>query len=907
MATDDTLQAAQELARQISTALPETPVPASEIIRLRERLAPEQLAEILAALQNDALARLDHAPRAALGCARVAHELASSDPDAHARAETALTLAIVQNRMGEFQKALGLCHFAVSEFEKRDEPGPAARGCFEAAWAHTFLGHLQDAMEYAERARQMDPSDLMQARFDWIQARVLRDQGSYPAAEQLFEKSHAVFESAGMFLDAARCTRELAHTYLRGERAEALPTAQEARGIFESANCPLDVALCDWLISLRVRETNQYVAALDVINLAREKFTELGAVFFVAYCDNEIGIVSGRLNRFEESLEATRRARDYFLSRDVPFEVSACDINLGFTLDTLNRYDEALTYYQEAGELALAEGREVRAGRIYNNMGRTYAKQGLYAKAMDFHLRALQIYSDKHLFSLVGSALVRLAIACRQLGQYRQAIDHLQRAQIIYQDKNLVIELAECEFNLADVCFALSESNNAAIHLERAREIYDQNGLESLVAVCNRLRARIVSAEGDRPRALSLLTASRAAFLKHHQIVDAALCDLTEGELCLEWNEPAAARPAFLRAQAVLSPGFPDQAWRVDSGLGNCASARGEPSVALTHYLDAVRTIARSRSSLVTEQLSNDFFSSRQSVYDNALKLALELDTPELALEVVEASKSRLFLSILQNREWKLSNDRNDPDIAQLKTREKELRYQLDALRTRARVAPPQDQKDVLRGDTQAQISLAELQELGALSQAYESVVTRLQLYSNGLVGVSSLAAFALAEFRERTTARLGRAWTALDYYLSGDDLTCIVVQPNHVSAVAKKLSAYDRSILDNYVSPEHDVREIVYNGTLRGQVVPSDGADDLRRLSSLLMPEHLDAETLIIAPHGVLHALPFHALKHGGDFLIQHHTLVYTPSLQALQFLLDKEPTNSFQALAIGLSDFGN
>ena len=231
---DDAFQAARQLARQISSAPPETPIPASEITRLREQWAtPEQLAEILAALQKDALARLDQTPREALGLARVAHELASTDPDVHTRAETSLTLAIVQNRLGEFQNALRLCRSVVVEFEKCGEKVLAARGCFEAAWAQTFLGHLNDALADAERARQMDPSDLMIARCDWIVARVLRDQGSYPEAEKLFENSRAVFESAGMPLDAARCTRELGHTYLRNERAEARMIFDGIRQRFE--------------------------------------------------------------------------------------------------------------------------------------------------------------------------------------------------------------------------------------------------------------------------------------------------------------------------------------------------------------------------------------------------------------------------------------------------------------------------------------------------------------------------------------------------------------------------------------------------------------------------------------------------------------------------------------------------
>ena len=364
----------------------------------RERMGIDQL-------ERDALARLDQSPREALRFARRAHELASTIVDDHRRAETALTLAIVLNRIGGFREALASSRSAATEFEKRGEKAQAARCYFEAAWTQTFLGHLKDALSDTERAREMDSSDLMNARCDWIEARVLRDQGDYPEAEKLFERSRAVFESAHMSLDAARCTRELAHTYLRGEHAEALTLLQHARQTFESTQCIFDVTFCDFLSGVDRIEKGHYPDAEKYLLQACASFDFLGAEFFVAWSDAQIGVIYWRQNRFDESLAASQRARDYFLSHDVPVEVSACDINLGLACDALNRYDEALTYYREAADLALAEGREVRAGRIFNNMGLTYGKQGLYAQAVDFHQRALQIYSDKGLPSLIGSAL----------------------------------------------------------------------------------------------------------------------------------------------------------------------------------------------------------------------------------------------------------------------------------------------------------------------------------------------------------------------------------------------------------------------------------------------------------------------------------------------------------------------
>jgi CHAT domain-containing protein len=88
---------------------------------------------------------------------------------------------------------------------------------------------------------------------------------------------------------------------------------------------------------------------------------------------------------------------------------------------------------------------------------------------------------------------------------------------------------------------------------------------------------------------------------------------------------------------------------------------------------------------------------------------------------------------------------------------------------------------------------------------------------------------------------------------------------------------------------------------------VPSAGASYLQRLYSLLIPGGLGT-TLIISPHGVLHGLPFHALMDGATYLIEQHTLVYLPCLQALQLLTSKPGDgNVMQPLVVGISNFGD
>jgi len=376
--------------------------------------------------------------------------------------------------------------------------------------------------------------------------------------------------------------------------------------------------------------------------------------------------------------------------------------------------------------------------------------------------------------------------------------------------------------------------------------------------------------------------------------------------LRLQASQVVLAQECFLRARATLAPGFPDQVWRADYGLGRCAALSGDPARALNHQLDAVRTIAQSRSMLVTEQLSNDFFLGHQSVYADTLAMTIQQNAVASALEVIEASKARTCLTLLQNRGWKFRQDDSDAYITGLIARERDLRYQLDALRQRVAIQTEKQSGEPLRGEPDlAAISASALQELNALSQVYESVVSQLRLATTGLAGVSAPPPFALDEFCRAANATFGADWTALDYHLTQDDLVMVIVRPDKLEIENKKLSAYDRAVIDKCASAEPDLRELIYRGTLRGAEVPSPGANYLRHLHRLLIPRGL-GETLIIAPHQSLHAIPFHALKDADRFLIEQHTLVYTPSLQVMQLLLaDSSTATNGHPLVVGLSQF--
>jgi CHAT domain-containing protein len=67
---------------------------------------------------------------------------------------------------------------------------------------------------------------------------------------------------------------------------------------------------------------------------------------------------------------------------------------------------------------------------------------------------------------------------------------------------------------------------------------------------------------------------------------------------------------------------------------------------------------------------------------------------------------------------------------------------------------------------------------------------------------------------------------------------------------------------------------------------------------------DRLDAEHLVIVPHGFLHQLPFHALLDGGKWLCDEYSISYAPSASVFQLCAAKRSRAPERSLVLGIPD---
>ncbi len=885
-----------------------------ETAQLPQAIQASALAGIPAKVWTEIEAQINHAPRLAQALALVVKELAFQSSDLRLRAAAQLAFVRALNALGEFREAVRQCPDAIQVFLALKDNASVARTWLEAAWAETYLGNLARAREHLTRARaliELAGDARLQARANWIEGRILRDQGEYVQASRLFEHAREAFQSAGENLDVARCQRELGLCTLSTDPAQALPLLETARDSFIKANCPGEAAYCENYLGQVYRTLNRYPEARTYFTSARQTFTEHGMHFYVAYCDLDQGFLEWYLNHFDAALVLLQKARDYFLGAGAESEASSCDINIGVILIELNRYEEANPRLQRAAEQALASNRRGKAGVCFMNLGWVADQQGRYAQALNYYQRARTEFTQGKSLSRIAWCERNLGRTYFNLGQYDEALHSLEQARQICIAQEMSSDLAECELYRGQVLLTLAKTAEAVESLLHARTLFDAAKQEVYTALCDRVLASVE--RQDKKAALARLEQSREVFVKHGQPIDVALCDLTCGELHLAWREWSKAREYVHRARRPLHPGFPDQAWRTDYALGQIALAQKKKQIALNHYLEAVQTIAHLRADLGLERLSNDVFGARRQVLRDALRLAQTARSATKGLSVIEAAKAQIFLSYLTRRDWREPADLlTEADGVVLSQRERELRYQLAALRRQVSLQAAQAQGEPVRGeDPQEMVSAEKLKELRAVSETYESVVARLRLTRHGLAGVPTLDPFSVNTFRKMAQARWGEAWAALDYYLDGD-LTIAYVDSQTVELESVPLSNYDRFVLEQCTGTHPDLRELMYRGTVRGSPAPASSTRYLQYLTTKLVPERLrnsqDQLTVVIAPHGLLHQLPFHTLRAGDAYLLDRFAFVYTPSLQALtQLWQEADARVSGRLLLCGLDEFGD
>jgi CHAT domain-containing protein len=574
-------------------------------------------------------------------------------------------------------------------------------------------------------------------------------------------------------------------------------------------------------------------------------------------------------------------------------------------LEAINRGEgpQAMAYFERAAKEDEQQGNLVRAARELHGVTIVANRTGRYQKGIQAASHAIELFKKASALTpqdqnAWASCYSHLGAAYRQLGNLAKARQSFEEG-LTYVKGNmrgrgagqsegyLLNDLATIAYLQKDFQTALAYNTQAAQYFESAESSRQSlNAPERHRQSLRRWAANSFFGIGRDQQALGNPEAADAAFAKG--LSYARLTGLREVEMQMV---SAQANLAFARKDYPKALGLYQQSIALVTqinmtrgvpglylGQARALEGLGRFDEALVSMREAVRLIEEVRADLTDADLRTEFFEGKQGIYQHAVHLALLAQKPEEAFTLSEQSRSRTFLDLLGSQ----------TTLSKGKTRA----LVSEEVQLRARLAEAKAEAQQSEGGEESARARAQAE---ALDRDYKAFLERVKKENLEQASLMSVEPVKLAEIQ----ALLPEGTTLLEYHAGEGGVVVWVLDRKSFKLV--QLPG-DRPSLINQV---RNFRGAITKQAPIGNVQAQSTALYRRLIEPALVD--IQGKRLLIVPHGVLHYLPFAALRSPGRrWLVQDFALSTLPSASVLRYLTDKGAGAPAGTLVMGNPDLG-
>jgi CHAT domain-containing protein len=682
-----------------------------------------------------------------------------------------------------------------------------------------------------------------------------------------------------------------------GEYQRAVELYDEAADIFEARGQPVEQARSQVGKVWSLASLGRYDEAFETGEWACQVLEKHGERRILAGLILNVGNVHSRLGDDAKSLALWERAGELYLGLgpEVQPLLALNELNRAIALRNLGQFEASIQASKAAHDVFAELGQRIEAARTQQNLGLTYFVLGRYNEAL------LLLDEARDVFCSDGrerdAILVDLFVSdcLLQLRRFTDVVDKCREVRNLFVKVGTRLVVAQAILNEATAYAGLGRYQEAEASLNEARGTFAAEGNDVWVAFTDLERAIVMQAQNRHSESLILAQACAVVLRQHDLPVEEAQSFLVAAKAMVAMQHYTEARELARRALVCgVSRKVAVLTYQSHHLMGTIAADEGKSEEALAEYDQAIMELEHLRGSLMVEFRAG-FVEDKQTLYDDAIDLCLDMDLPERGLEYVERAKSRALVDLISCRldlEIQPRDEGDRPLIAQL-TRLRQERDRLyrrqhteGGLETRGSMSPDDDahavQRDVL---------------------SLEKQIT--DLWHRLLIRHADYARDADLWRVQTTPAQpyLAHDTLLVEYFVTGRQVVAFLV--THDSVRARRLSAELPQVRHlaqllrlNFQScsrsdPEHAISLIANAYSL------------LRQLHGLLvapLAEELAAfPKLILVPHGLLHYLPFHAFHDGASFLLERHVISYLPASSLLAYCSEERPA------APGCAAFGH
>jgi CHAT domain-containing protein/predicted negative regulator of RcsB-dependent stress response len=642
----------------------------------------------------------------------------------------------------------------------------------------------------------------------------------------------------------------------------------------------------------------QYSEAIEASERARAIFLRLGEDWRLARLEINVGNISHRQDRFEEAFKCYERAYNGLLPHHDAEGLGIVLSNMAVCLVCMNDFERALGTYEKARAVFEQNDMSLMVAQLDYNTAYLYYLRGDYNTAIE------KLYATKQAFAQSGDLYhfglchMDLSEIYLELNLNEDAESTAHKAFVQFRELKTNYEVAKSLINEAIALARQGKIPEALKQFKKASKRFEAEQNRIWLRLIELYRAVILFQQGRYAEAHRYCGGAAAFFDQVGLPAKAVLADLLLARIALQRKDLDTASKhideALVRLKRFDSSELESQA---QSLRGEVAQARGDTRSAYAAYREALRHLENLRSHLNNEDFKIAFMKNRLEVYELLISLCMNTGSAgqEEAFGYIEAAKSRNMMeristggsrpsrpastrtgvfqriqSVRQDLNWY----HHRINIEQLESKENTSR-RVDRLRKKAK-----------------SLETEFLRLLGELPPAQRATAV-------GGVPVN----YSLAEIQNSIDVDC----TILDYFATGNQLVAAVVTQKdlHVIPVAHVDVVQD---LMNRLQFQLGKFQFNKNESLRHegpllQAVHSGLAslyDQLiEPLRSLLNTSHL-----VVAPHGLLHYLPFHALRIGNKYLSDLMTISYAPSATVFSQCQQKSSKEIRSSLIMGIPD---
>lgn len=578
------------------------------------------------------------------------------------------------------------------------------------------------------------------------------------------------------------------------------------------------------------------------------------------------------------------------------------------------RIDEALTWNDQIILLARRRGDPILETSALHERGKCL-KDGQRPAAAEAALTEALAMAQKNGHALLqGLILLDLAELEMWGGRYQKAVTHLETSARLFRAEAVPVAEAKAWNLLAGAYLYLEDEAMVAATLENAQQVAKKSGdrraqeaaelmaatlrfrlhpgdaseIEKLIGslaespeiswedilACFRATASLTGKEPPQP--LPIFSSGEDTGKSgppgyHHFVL--GLTHFQRGELAAArelWNKALEESPDRERAAPLLQM------------IGHTYWREGNIQEAISFLARAVDAAELNARDIGVEELLTAFLAGySQSLYQDLIGLLIAQGRVEEAFDYTERARARAFLQLLGNHRREPARGAD----ARLVEEAAVLRARIEEWQLALQSAPPREQ---------ARLS----EDLRHAREQFASLLVRLKV-SNAEYGT-----FPQIEPLKLKSVQAGLPsdTTLISYFVTPGTVHAWVVDRETLQYVPLTLNAEDlrQAVCWADGVGRQGGRGLRLLGSGCGESASSEKVYD-----QLFAPlaEKIRNPRLLLVPHGVLHYIPFAALRNPatGRYLLEDYTLLYAPSASALSFLRGKETPVEGRALVLG------